>query len=450
MNIFIEQFYNLIKRKISNLNNKINMLKKQPDFYKWYEYLSLVNHNFLNFNIKKILKITELTNFNLDMIKISVCGTNGKSSICTILESILLESGYKVGLYLSPHINMFNERIKINGLNVDNNELIYHFYKIKKNNQFSELTYFELSTLTALSIFNSNKLDLVIIEIGMGGRLDLVNIVNSDCSVITSIDFDHIKFLGNTKNLISIEKSHIFRKNKPVIYGSYYPNKSIMNYSKYLRSDLWILGNDFEYLKKNNDWTYQGKTKLIKCLINPSLKGNVQLKNSSIALASLESLSKYITINKNSINLGLLKVILYFRFQIISTKPTIILDVSHNMESINVLLENIKKMNFFKCTYAIFNICSDKNIINIIKVMSNYIDYWFCPNISNNRGLNPKYLFKIINLINKSKKKNNSICNIYTEPSKAFFEAKKKSKKNDRIIIFGSFILISEILNLIK
>ena len=297
----------------------------------------------MDFNLSRINEVAKKLNIHKTKSKIfTVAGTNGKGSTVAILESILIESGYNVGSYTSPHLLEFNERIKINKTPASTEEICEAFEVIEKSREEITLTFFEFSTLAALIVFSRKKLDVIILEVGLGGRLDAVNIIDPDISIITSIGLDHTAILGNDLEKIAYEKSGIMRKGRPVIIGYRNMHNSILKYSKDIKSHLNIIDKDFFYEENSKKkWIFSNRDGLkIECK-NPSMKGDIQINNAATAIQAIHCCEDII-LDKNRLDIGLEKAEIIGRFQILKTIPVAVLDIAHNEPSVEKLIVNLK------------------------------------------------------------------------------------------------------------
>lgn len=303
----------------------------------WLSYLESIHTKTIDMGLARVNEVAARLQLALPMVKIVVGGTNGKGSTCAMLEAILLSAGYKVGLYTSPHLISFNERARVNGAVADDRTLTEHFARVEQVRGSTPLTYFEFTTLAVLSLFDASALDVVVLEVGLGGRLDAVNIVDADCSIVTSVDIDHTDWLGDTRELIAVEKAHIFRAGKPAICSDPVPPASLLAYAADIGCDLWLFGKDFNYSGDRQQWAYGGRSQRRSALAYPALRGANQLLNASAALAALESLRDRIPVPQQAVRIGLSQAALPGRFQIVPGQPTVILDVAHNPHAAAVL-----------------------------------------------------------------------------------------------------------------
>lgn len=266
----------------------------------------------------------------LPCVTITVGGTNGKGSTCAMLESILLEAGYRVGTYTSPHLVDFAERARVNGRPADPALLAEQFEAVEAARGEVTLTYFEFSTLAILRLFQHAGLDVAILEVGLGGRLDAVNIVDADCAIVTSIDIDHAEWLGETREAIGFEKAHIFRPDRPAICSDPSPPRALVEHAEAIGADLWLFGRDFNYAGDRQQWSWAGRANRRNAMAYPALRGANQLLNASGVLAALESLRDRLPVSQQAVRQGFAVVELPGRFQVLPGQPSIVLDVAHN------------------------------------------------------------------------------------------------------------------------
>jgi len=417
----------------------------------WLQYLETLHPSAIDMGLTRVREVADRLSLQSTAIKIIVGGTNGKGSTCAMLESILLAAGYRVGLYTSPHLVSFNERARINGDIVSDAELIHQFEAVEAARNGVSLTYFEFTTLAVLKMFADSTLDVMVLEVGLGGRLDAVNIVDADCSIVTSVDIDHVDWLGDTREKIGFEKAHIFRPECPAIVSDPSPPQSLLDYAESIGADLWLFGRDFNYSGDRQQWAFGGRDQRRNALAYPALRGANQLLNASAALAALESLRNRLAVPQQAVRQGLLQASLPGRFQILPGQPTIIFDVAHNPHAAAVLEKNLGNMGFHPYTYAVFSMLADKDIESVVQHMAPRIDHWFCASLPGPRGLSSEEI---------QAKVQHVLANPYTKAPKdvqvsgfhrvkdAFLAARSKSNLDDRIVVFGSFLTVAEALNM--
>ena len=412
----------------------------------WLGYLEQLHPNAIDMGLERVREVAARLPIETKALKIVVGGTNGKGSTCAMLEAILLAAGYRVGLYTSPHLVNFNERARLNGEIVSDAEFVRYFSMVEAARQGVSLTYFEYSTLATLAMFAAASLDVMVLEVGLGGRLDAVNIVDADCSIITSVDIDHTDWLGDTREKIGFEKAHIYREGRPAICSDPAPPQSVLDYAKTIGCDLWLFGRDFNYSGDRQQWAFAGRQQRRNALAYPALRGANQLLNAAGALAALEALRERLAVPQQAVRLGLLQASLPGRFQILPGQPTVILDVAHNPHAAAVLEKNLGNMGFHPYTYAVFGMLSDKDIAAVVKHMAPRIDHWFCAGLPGARELSAEQLAaKVKESIAGHQKPGEAEVAISHFPSvaEALAAAHKLSKPDDRIIVFGSFLTVA-------
>ena len=383
----------------------------------------------------------------LNSTVIVVAGTNGKGSVCSMIEKIYIEAGYSTSLYSSPHILKFEERLRFNGDLCNADEWIDAFKKVENARLISpaeNLTFFEAATVASFLLVCRKNPDIAIFEVGLGGRLDAVNLLANDCSVMTSVSLDHQSFLGSCIDQIGWEKAHVARTKKPFIISDYDPPKTALQLAKKIGADIVRHGLDFKFYSNDGQWDWIGREKKRLGLAFPALRGTHQLTNASAALATLECLSSQFPISQDAVRKGLAKVELPARFQVLPGKPTVILDVAHNPKSAEMLSESLDKIGFYPNTYAVVGILSDKDVVEILKKTIEKVDAWFFASLDEdlaaNRNSTAKSLLDALHIINPEAK-----AKCFKNPLDAFNSAAQLASSNDRIVVFGSFITVSSI-----
>ena len=371
-----------------------------------------------------------------------VGGTNGKGSTCAMLDAILRAAGYKVGLYTSPHLLAFNERAQVNGVPVTDADLVELFEAVEAARGTTTLTYFEFTTLAVLRLFESLPLDAMVLEIGLGGRLDAVNIVDADCSILTSVDIDHTAYLGSTREAIGFEKAHIFRAGRPAICAEPKPPASVLAVARELDADLWLAGRDFGHSGDRQQWVYRGRTARRASLPYPALRGANQLLNASGALAALEALADRLPVSQQAVRQGLLAVEIPARFQVLPGKPCVVLDVAHNPHAAAVLAANLDSMGFFPRTQAVFGMLRDKDVTGVIARLANRVDRWHVGPTPGSRGAGSEWLAACVR---EGATKEQDIVE-HATLADAYGAARSEVDADDRIVVFGSFTTVAEVM----
>ena len=378
---------------------------------------------------------------------ITVAGTNGKGSTCAMLEAILLEAGYRTGVYTSPHLVNFEERCRVRGDIAIATDLVAAFARVEaartQNGPEITLTYFEFTTLAIMQLLVDARLDVVILEVGLGGRLDAVNIFDTDCAIITSVDLDHMAFLGNTREAIGFEKAGIMRPGKPVVVSDPQPPQSVLDHAATVGADLWKFGTDFNFSGDKQQWGWAGRGRRYAGLAYPALRGANQLMNAAGVLAALTALRDVLPITAQAVRVGLSMVELPGRFQIIAGQPTLVLDVAHNPHSVAALAENLDAMGFYPCTHAVFGAMADKDVTPMLARMGPLIDKWYFTDLPTERAATADALRGKWRADNTRK---DALASAYTSPETALASAVAAADPADRIVVFGSFYTVGGIL----
>ncbi len=378
---------------------------------------------------------------------IMVAGTNGKGSTCSMLESVLGRAGYKVGLYIKPHFLDFNERARVNGELASSESLVASFNAVEQQRGDTDLTYFEFTTLAIMHLLAGAGMDVVILEVGLGGRLDAVNVIDADVAIVTSIDIDHTDYLGDTRDQIGFEKAGIFRAGKAAICSDPVPPQTLIDHAEAIGADLWLLGRDFNYSGDKQQWNYGGRNQRRNALAYPSLRGANQLLNASAALAALEVLKMELPVGAQEVRTGLVTVELPGRFQVLPGRPTTVLDVAHNPHAAAALAQNLGNMGFHRFTYAVFGIMQDKDIDAVIAPMAGVIDHWCLAPLPSPRSATAEDLAARIAKLPLGDAKpdeRSTIC--FPDPAAAFANAMSRAGENDRIVVFGSFLTVGAVM----
>jgi dihydrofolate synthase/folylpolyglutamate synthase len=403
----------------------------------------------IDMGLERVAQVKERLGLHFDCPVITVGGTNGKGSTCAMLESILLQAGYRVGLYTSPHLLDFNERARIGGEPVSDDALVESFAAVEVKRGEVSLTYFEFTTLAILRLFAQANLDVVILEVGLGGRLDAVNVIDADVAVVTSVDIDHIDYLGNTREQIGFEKAGIFRPGRVAICSDPVPPQSLIEHANKIGADLWLVGRDFNYAGDKQQWNYGGRVQRRNSLGYPSLRGANQLLNASAALAALEALRQRLPVGAQEVRNGLVMVDLPGRFQVLPGRPSIILDVAHNPHAAATLAQNLDNMGFYSYTYAVFGAMHDKDIDGVIAQLKDRIDHWCVTDLPLPRAATADQLKQKLlaaGIVPKSQAGAEKSIETFASPAAAFANARNRAGENDRIAVFGSFLTVAGVM----
>lgn len=413
----------------------------------WLAYIERLHPTSIDMGLDRVKAVAERMGLKFDCPVITVAGTNGKGSTCAMLEAILMEAGYRTGVYTSPHLVHFEERCRVRGDIVSATDLVANFARVesarRQNGAEISLTYFEFTTLAILQLLADAKLDVVILEVGLGGRLDAVNILDADCAVITSVDLDHMEFLGSDRESIGFEKAGIMRAGKPVVVSDPVPPQSVLDHAASLGADLWRFGEDFNFSGDKLQWSWAGRGRRYAGLAYPALRGANQLVNASGVLAALTALRDRLPVTAQSVRNGLSMVELPGRFQIIPGQPALVLDVAHNPHSVAALTENLDAMGFYPCTHAVFGAMADKDVAPMLARVGPLVDKWYftdlpTPRAATGEALQAKW--------QASNTRADATANAYKTPESALAAAVKAANPADRIVVFGSFYTVGGIL----
>ncbi len=413
----------------------------------WLAYAERLHPKTIDMGLARVKTVADRMGLKFDCPIITVAGTNGKGSTCAMLEAILMEAGYRTGMYTSPHLVNFEERCRVRGDIVNATDLVAACTHVDlarcQNGNEIQLTYFEFTTLAILQLLMQAKLDVVILEVGLGGRLDAVNIIDTDCAIITSIDLDHMELLGNTRELIGFEKAGIMRRGKPVVVSDPLPPKSVLEHAATTGADLWKFGTDFNFSGDKQQWGWAGRGRRYSGLAYPALRGANQLMNASGVLAALTALRDLLPITAQAVRVGLSMVELPGRFQIIPGQPTLVLDVAHNPHSVAALAENLDAMGFYPCTHAVFGAMADKDVTPMLARVGPVVDKWYFTDLPTTRAATGEVLQAKWQTSNGRK---DVTSNAYKSPELALQAAIAAADPADRIVVFGSFYTVGGIL----
>ena len=380
----------------------------------------------------------------------TVAGTNGKGSTCAMLEGILQASGFRTGVYGSPHLVRFEERCRVQGELVTAEALVPHFAAVEAARGDTPLTYFEFTTLAILRLLALAELDAVILEVGLGGRLDAVNVVDTDCALITSIDLDHIDYLGPDRETIGREKAGIMRAGRPVIVSDPRVPDSVVQHAQALGADLWLFGRDFNYAGDRQQWSWGGRAKRFNGMAYPALRGANQLLNASGVLAALEAMRLRLPVSAQAVRTGLATVELPGRFQIIPGQPTLILDVAHNPHAVSTLAVNLDQMGFYPRTLVVWGAMADKDFAGMVRPLRPLVDAWHCCELPTARAASAAQLAQAIEddvRAHPSATAPKARVSLHADPMTALKAALAEANPEDRIVVFGSFYTVGGVMH---
>ncbi len=412
--------------------------KALPD---WLSYLEQLHPKTIELGLDRVAKVKRAMQLDPVFPVITVSGTNGKGSTCAMLEAILSDAGFRVGCYTSPHLLRYNERVRVGREEASDVDLCNAFAAVEVARNDISLTYFEFGTLAAVKHFIQQKVDVAILEVGLGGRLDAVNVFDADCAIITSIDMDHMDYLGDTREAIGLEKAGIVRAGKPVICAE--PDLPIVVEAliETIGAKLYRIGRDFGFTQLDTQWQFDGPRGSRHALPYPVLRGKFQLANASASLTALDELKFRLPVTANNIRNGLLDTRLMGRFQVRPGRPAVILDVAHNPHAARALADNLQNMPCEGKTIAVFAMLGDKDIAGVINAVKAQINTWLLADIKEMRGTTGQHLLQVLR-----KEIDNVVAEEYESVGFAYRRACILASENDRIVVFGSFHSVADAL----
>lgn len=372
---------------------------------------------------------------------VTVTGTNGKGSTVALCEAMLRAGGYRVGSYTSPHLIRYNERIRLGGRPVSDEELIAAFETVDHARAATPLTYFEFGTLAAFELFRQAGLEIAVLEVGMGGRLDAVNGIDPDVAILTTVDIDHTSWLGATREAIGREKAGIFRSQRPAILGDRDPPTSVLDEAARLGAQLYRLGRDFHVERGEDSWLWRGPTGVHAGLSYPRLHGDCQLANAACAIMALEALSARFPLGPTALREGLREASVPGRFQVLPGRPLTVLDVAHNPQAVRTLAGNLRAQPVAGRTRAVFGMLRDKDIAACVAAVKDLVDAWYVATVPSERSATALELIEILRTAGVR-----AAIEAFDDPRLAYAAAQGAARAEDRIVVFGSFYMVGDIL----
>ena len=415
-------------------------MKTLQEWLDWCEQLHPVA---IDMGLDRVRTVADRMGLRFDCPVITVAGTNGKGSTCAMLEAVLLQAGYRTGVYTSPHLVRFEERCRVHGESASAETFAEAFAAVEAVRGDVSLTYFEFSTLAILHLMARSNLDVAILEVGLGGRLDAVNIIDADCAVITSIDIDHTAILGKDRESIGFEKAGIMRAGRPVIVSDPVPPQSVIDHANAIVAQLWRFGRDFNFSGDKQQWAWAGRDRRYSGMAYPALRGANQLINASGVLAALEALRQQIPVTAQAVRNGLAMVELPGRFQIVPGQPVLVLDVAHNPHSVAALAVNLDAMGFYPTTHAVLGAMADKDLLPMLQRVNPMVDRWYFTDLPLPRAAKAADLQQMWQAQNT---RSDSASSIHATPMLALQAAMDASDPADRIVVFGSFYTVGGVL----
>ncbi len=405
----------------------------------WLSYLETLHPKTVALGLERVRAVYERLSIAPLCPVVTVGGTNGKGSTSALLERMLSAAGYRVGLYTSPHLLRYNERVRIAGGEADDAALCAAFAAVEDVRGDTLLTYFEFGTLAALWLFVRSRLDALVLEVGLGGRLDAVNIIDADVAVVTTVAIDHIDYLGPTRETIAREKAGIFRAGRVAVCADRDPPAALIGQAQAIGARLLRLGAEFGYVAQANQWRYFGPGGARHGLPYPALRGNYQLANAAAALTALDALHARLPVPMGAVREALVSIELPGRFQVLPGRPVTVLDVAHNEQAALALADNVAAMGFHSQTVAVFGSMADKDIDAVIAALKPRVDRWLIASLPPPRGATSALLHARLTGLGVAP---DAILS-YQDPGAAYRAAREMATEADRIIVFGSFLTVA-------
>ncbi|OGA21982.1 MAG: bifunctional folylpolyglutamate synthase/dihydrofolate synthase [Betaproteobacteria bacterium RIFCSPLOWO2_02_FULL_67_26] len=408
----------------------------------WLEYIERQHPQAIALGLDRVQSVKQALGLDPAFPIITVGGTNGKGSVCAMLESILHHAGYRIGCYTSPHLLRYNERVRVGRAEAPDEELVRGLAAVERERRDVALTYFEYGTLAAAWLFTKQRVDAAVLEVGLGGRLDAVNAFDADCAVVTTVDIDHVDFLGGDREAIGREKAGIFRRGRPAVCADPAPPASLTRHAEEIGAQLLRIGTDFGATPQARQWQYWGPRGKRNALPHPALRGTCQLGNAAAALTALECLRERLPVTMNDIRAGLLQAENPGRFQVLPGRPAVILDVAHNPQAARALAASLDAMGGGGRTLAVFAMLKDKDIAGVVAALGSRVGHWFIAGLGGPRGAPVDEVGKVL-----AGAAVGTVTPCDTVAA-AYAQACDKATENDRILVFGSFYTVAAVMQL--
>ncbi len=408
----------------------------------WLARLEKLHPSTIELGLDRVRRVKDALGLAPDFPLIVVGGTNGKGSTCAYLEAILGAAGYKTGLYTSPHLLRYNERVRIAGVESSDAELVAAFERIDAARGDTSLTYFEFGTLGAMAQFVDAHVDVAILEVGLGGRLDAVNVFDPDAAIVTSVDLDHMEYLGDTREQIGFEKAGIYRAGRPAICADPAPPARLLGHARDIGADLRCVNRDFSVQREDDRWRYRGTDIAWPDLPLPAMAGAFQLCNAAAALAALEALRDRLPVSEAAIRQGLAAARVPGRFQRIARAPDVIVDVAHNPEAARALAAALREQPVSGRTLAVVGMLADKDAAGVFAALSGEIDAWWACTPESPRAQDAVALAASLRA-----QVGRAPVSVQPDVNAALAEARGAAREGDRILVFGSFYTVAAVLD---
>lgn len=413
----------------------------------WLACLETLHPSAIAMGLDRVQAVLDRLDIAITCPVVTVTGTNGKGSTAAMIEAVFRCAGYRTGLYASPHLARYNERVRIDGIETTDDTLVAAFRAIEDARNIGDaavpLTYFEFGTLAALLLFSRARPDVLVLEVGLGGRLDAVNAIDADVAVVTSVDLDHREFLGADRESVGREKAGIFRSGRIAICGDADPPASLVETARRIGAPLLVAGRDFAAIAEDGQWRYRGPGGERYGLPHPALRGAFQLGNAACAIAAVDALRDRVPVTAGALRDALVSVELPGRFQVLPGRPTRVLDVAHNPQAARALAAALGSMGFHPTTYAVFAMLSDKDIEAVAAAMRDRVDRWFVAPLPGPRGASAG---RIAEALARAGVPVGAI-RAEADVGSAWRAALAVAGEADRIVAFGSFLTVAAVLS---
>jgi len=410
----------------------------------WLAYLETLHPKAIAMGLDRVSAVFGRLGVALTCPVITVGGTNGKGSTCALLECMLRAGGYRVGAYTSPHLLRYNERVRIDAADATDDALLEAFAAVESVRLTTPLTYFEFGTLAALCLLARAELDVAVLEVGLGGRLDAVNVIDADVAIVTTVAIDHVDYLGTTREDIGREKAGIFRPGAYAICADRRPPTTLLAQASAIGARLLRIGIDYDFTAHDGQWSYRGPGGTRHGLPTPALRGAYQLANAAAALAALDVLRDRLAVSMGAVREGLVSVELPGRLQVLPGRPVTVFDVAHNPQAAAALADALASMGFHPRTWAVFGIMADKDIDSVIAALLPRVDRWYIASLPPPRGATALDLRLRLEAAGVAP----AYIRDFTDPASAYRAAREAVAEADRIIVFGSFLTVAAALAL--
>lgn len=409
---------------------------------RWLDRLEQLHPQAIDMGLERVAAVASRLGIAPVFPVITVGGTNGKGSCCAMLEAILRAAGYRVGCYTSPHLMRYNERVRIDAREAGDEVFCRAFTRIEAARGETSLTYFEFGTLAAMLAFVDAAVDVAIMEVGLGGRLDAVNVFDADCALVASVDLDHQQYLGNTREAIGFEKAGIFRGGRPAVCADSDPPASLVSHARAIGADLYVIDRDFGYVAESQQWRYWGPAGKRHGLPHPALRGEFQLGNASACITALDCLAARLPVAAQDVRNGLLHAEVAARFQVLPGRPLVVLDVAHNPHAARALAANLASLPGEGRAIAVFSMLNDKDIGGVIDAVKGGITQWFVGSAPGPRGTSASALALFL-----AKAGVSAGVEQFSSIEDAWRAACESATENDKIIVFGSFLTVAAVVS---